>query len=144
MGSDVFRFDALLKIRENLRDERHRDLAALDAQKALLLDEILRLSNDSANNLSQWSAAQRQSPPDTRLLARFGVRQKKIALQKETKNAELEQLDGKIAEQTALFEEAVRDVRILENLRERKLQERLNDERDHERKRLDEIGSKPS
>lgn len=144
MSSDVFRFDTLLKIREQRRDERRRERSAAEADKDAKLDALARLESESRDNLAQWRLAQEKASLDPAGLKRYRTRQDRLTGEKEKLLAELEQADRRLDERTRLFEEAVRDVRVLENLRERKIQQRRTAELDGERKALDEIGSKPS
>ena len=120
MGSDHFRFDTLLKIRENLRDQRRVELSAAERlrdESASRLAESERLLKESR---AQWRKAMEGSAPPLDRIARFRNYQDRLLERQKSEQARLTELTAQLDHRRALFEEAVRDVRILENLRRKK------------------------
>lgn len=137
-----FRMSTLLKLREAARDERRAQLAQafradalleqeqkrVEGELAAMQDELRRASGPGAVNVDRILDAQRF---ELALKAQKG----QLAQQREQVGAEIER------RRQALVE-ADREVRVLENLRERQRDRWREEESLRDIKRLDEVAQK--
>lgn len=144
MSSDSFRLDPLIKIRENLRDERRRELAKAETEAQFERLRLTEAEKELDKNLADWSAAAEKTSPSIEALSQLQRHRDRLRRLHSEIAARLTRLDGEAERVRKLFDEAVRDVRVLENLKERKRDERSADERKTEQKELDEIASRKS
>jgi len=141
MAGFIFRLKTLLRLRESRRDECRASLA-----EAYRIDEVLKGQIDSLcrelDALREF--CRRNASPGTididrlveaqryELVAR--AQQQKIAKQREAVAAEIERRRDALVD-------ADREVRVLEKLRERQIEQHRRDEELREAKRLDEVAS---
>lgn len=144
MGSDVFRFDSILKIRENLRDSRRVQVEELLRQRDERSAERQTRCAERERNLLLWRACLEETPPRPDRLEAFRSHHDRLTAQVAETDQKIAELDAQLAIEQPLFAEAVRDVKILENLKERRHEEFLQTLRGREQNEADERPSKPT
>jgi flagellar export protein FliJ len=140
MARFKFRLDTLLRLREALRDQRRGELAqAYEAEQILGQHDAEIDSQIEAMVGDRRDASAAQVNVD-RLME---TQQYEMILQAEKRTIaqQREQLDEEIERRRDALVQADRDVRVLENLRERHLQRHRQREQQIEAKQLDEIGT---
>lgn len=136
MATDPFRFDTLLKIRENLRNDRRRELSAAERAQEEAAERLAETERLLAANLDRWRQA--LAAPNAERISRFREHQNRLLERQTAERNELADLNARTEERRALFDEAVRDVRILENLRRKKEEIQAESARKAEQKGNDE------
>ncbi len=139
MGKFKFRLATLMRIRQQVRDQRRGQLAeAYDAesqlkQRAEDLNQDLRQLNDEYRR-----AGGTGSVDVDRLLAaqRYEV---VLRSQRQQLREQIDMLATEIERRRLALVEADRDVRVLEKLREKQLRRHREEEGRRETKRLDEV-----
>ena len=136
MATDPFRFDTLLKIRENLRNDRRRELTAAESAHEEAAGRLAETERLLAANLDRWRRS--LAAPNAERISRFREYQNRLLERQTAERNELAELNAQREERRALFDEAVRDVRILENLRRKKEEIQAESARKAEQKGNDE------
>ncbi|MDO4586364.1 MAG: flagellar export protein FliJ [Planctomycetia bacterium] len=135
-----FRFDSLLKIRENIRDEKKMALEILLNAQSELHKKIDNQNRFICQHIDRWKQEQKGTVlPELLIQFRNHLEhlksvQKKLQQQLNDLNAEIE---GKRIE----LNEANQDVKVLENLREKINEKNQEKTKRLEQKELDEMAS---
>jgi flagellar export protein FliJ len=139
MSKFKFRLATLLRLREQTRDERRLELAAAYRVDDVLNRQLQRMEMELGR---LWSECRKTAGPGEVNVDRLvemqryeltvKVQQSQVIRQREGVRAEIER-----RHQTLL--EANREVRVLENLRDKQAAQHRQDEDYRERKRLDEV-----
>lgn len=136
-----FRFETLLKIRESERDSKKDEY--LDAENrrlacAALLDSLGReleaLQNESRNS--------RVGVFNPQLIARNIDYREKIAAKFEETSRSLNSLTEEAERLNQELNEAIKEVKVLENLKEREAERSLDESRRRHNKEMDEIAGR--
>lgn len=141
MSAFQFRLQTVLRIREDERHQRQRQLAEAQRAEDLLQAQRLELQAELAVHRSAHVKATSPGSLDVdRLLsaerfeALLRAEDRRLGEQLQTLSAEVERRRQALAD-------AHREVRVLENLRERQAERHRQDEAARERRTLDEVGS---
>ena len=135
-----FRFDPLIKIRENLRDQRRRELTQAEADADFERLRLAEAEKALEKNLADWNAAADESSPSVETLALLQRNRDRLRRIRTEIADNTARLDKEVEQRRTAFDEAVRDVRVLDQLRERRRNEESADEKKTEQKELDEMG----
>ena len=135
-----FRFDPLIKIRENLRDQRRRELTQAEADADFERLRLAEAEKALEKNLADWNAAADESSPSVETLALLQRNRDRLRRIRPEIADNTARLDKEVEQRRTAFDEAVRDVRVLDQLRERRRNEESADEKKTEQKELDEMG----
>ena len=136
--SQSFRLEPMLKLREQTRDERRRELAPAYEAQRILEDQLAEISSEQETSLRH-----------TRRLAAPGelsveglLNSRRYESQLKSRVAELQQqmsqVLAEVERRRILLMEADRDVKVLEKLREREREQQVETARKREGKQLDE------
>lgn len=139
MSRFTFRLAGLLRLRESTRDERRAALA-----EAFRVDDVLRRQMDrlDAEVAGLRDACRRAAGPGTVDLDHLVEAQRyetALRSQREAILRQRETVAAEIERRRQALVEADRDVRVLEKLRERQLEQHTREEARREVKRLDEV-----
>ena len=142
MAKFKFRLATLLQLREVTRDECRTELAQAYRADEIVEQEQERIKAEAAEleNESRSAASPGQLDVDRLLEARryclvLGAQQRNVATQREAIAEEIERRRGKLVE-------ANRDVRVLEELRDRQQRRHRDNENRLEVKALDEVAAR--
>ncbi|MDO5581152.1 MAG: flagellar export protein FliJ [Planctomycetia bacterium] len=138
-SSHKFRFESLLHIRENLRDTKTFELARIQKEFQLLEDRLHREQQEISDLQADWKRSQQKGELDVDLLIRFRNRQDYLIGKKKETESEMHLLQEKVDEKRKELDNAVRDVKVLENLRDKDLENHLANERLMESNRIDDF-----
>ncbi len=136
-----FRFETLLKIRESERDSKKDEY--LDAENrrlacAALLDS-LRHELEALQNESRSSRVGAFNP---QLIARNNDYREKVAAKYEETSRSLSSLTEETERLNQELNEAIKEVKVLENLKEREEERSLDESRRRHSKEMDEIAGR--
>lgn len=132
MAEPHFRLEPLLKIREEVRDGKRRTLSVAEIARDGLAAELADVRRKIDAVTDDWRAALERPSPNPAELGRFRDYQDRLARRESALLKKMTDADGEIAGLRAEFDESVRDVRILEKLRDRKREEALQQRRKEE------------
>ncbi|MDD2715500.1 MAG: flagellar export protein FliJ [Candidatus Wallbacteria bacterium] len=138
MNKFKFKPDNILKLRQAKSDEIKTEMARLLSQKATLILKIESLNSLVFSSLSDLKKVDRMTISDIR------DRQERLLSLKGAKEAaelELQNLELQIGNVRTKFMQAMRDLKIMENLRDKKLREFEKSRGRTEQKTLDEQGT---
>ncbi len=139
MAHFVFRLATLLKVREATRDERREELGKAHEAEAILNERKQELDRESQEAAAwQGGGSMIGSINVDRLLG--GLRYELVLdAQRQALAQQEEQLQAEIERRRQNLVEADREVRVLEKLRERQLEEYEHQELLKQQKEMDEI-----
>ncbi|GAB4128680.1 flagellar export protein FliJ [Thermopirellula anaerolimosa] len=142
MASFRFRLQTILRLRENERDERRRELAqAVQAKE--VLEEYERQTAAEWQRLNErLRDCSRVGEVQVDLMLNLRRYQMTVAAQRDVLKGQMEQVEQEIERRRERLAEADRQVRVLEMLRERQLEEYRREENRLETKILDEMGTR--
>ena len=136
-----FRLNSLLKIREGIRDLRMSELGQLTAAEKEIRLELDQWEEKLVELRLRWQEAQQCESPNVETLNRFFEYHRHLQKQKEETALRLQAAESKVLAKRAELDEAVKGVKILENLRQRQ-QEAWDEARQREDLRqMDELSS---
>ncbi len=139
MAHFVFRLATLLKVREATRDERREELGKAHEAEAILNERKQELDRESREAAAWQSGGSMIGSINVdRLLG--GIRYELVLdAQRQVLAQQEEQLQAEIERRRQNLVEADREVRVLEKLRERQLEEYEHQELLKQQKEMDEI-----
>ncbi|NMC20210.1 MAG: flagellar export protein FliJ [Thermogutta sp.] len=142
MATFRFRLQTILRLRENERDERRRELAqALQAKE--VLEEYERRTAEEWEGLNiRLRDCSRAGEVQVDLMLNLRRYQMTVAAQREALKQQMAQVEEEIERRRERLAEADRQVRVLELLRERQFEQYRREEDRLETKMLDEVGSR--
>ncbi len=142
MAKFQFRLATLLRLREQVRDERRAQLAQVYQADAILRQEQERLGRE----LEELNAAGRKAcgPGALNVDQLLNTRRYELVLMSQQQDLKKKQkmLDEEIVRRREALAEANRQVRVLELLRERQLTRLRAEENREEMKLLDEVAGR--
>ncbi|MBQ6621142.1 MAG: hypothetical protein IJH68_13455 [Thermoguttaceae bacterium] len=124
-----FRLDRILKIREHQRDLRRQALSLIEEEHLACLDQLRRFDEQLREHCLLWRKAQNAASIDANQLVLFSQTQDRLLRDRRQKEEELTEIQTRLTEARTLFDEAVREVRVLEKLKEKKAEENRRDNR---------------
>ncbi len=142
MAAFRFRLQTILRLREKERDERRRELAQSIQARQILEDHQQQVAaewqalNERLRDCSQAGEVQ------VDLMLALRRYQMMVAAQREFLAQQMVQVDEEMARRRERLMEADRQVRVLEMLREKQLEEFRQEEKRAETKVLDEVGAR--
>lgn len=144
MAKYKFRLQTLLKIRENIRDEKRSELA-----KAYEADSILKQQLEEVESERQTlkhQTRQATEPGTINVDALLGTHRYELILDAQEKviQQRREKIDTEIERRRRLLVEADRQVRILEKLREKQEMRHEKELQKLEIKQMDEVANRRS
>ncbi|NMC20213.1 MAG: flagellar export protein FliJ [Thermogutta sp.] len=142
MATFRFRLQTILRLRENERDERRRELAqALQAKE--VLEEYERRTAAEWESLNiRLRDCSRAGEVQVDLMLNLRRYQMTVAAQREALKQQMAQVEEEIERRRERLAESDRQVRVLELLRERQFEQYRREEDRLETKMLDEVGSR--
>ncbi|NUQ62436.1 MAG: flagellar export protein FliJ [Pirellulales bacterium] len=138
MAKFTFRLATLLKIREAARDERRAELAQAYQADAALQEEHRRLAELLAQMADVYRNASAPGVIDVERLLETQRHDMLVRVQIQYLEKQRAAVAEEIERRRAVLAEANRQVKVLENLRERQLERHREEEGLRERKQLDE------
>lgn len=130
----------LIKLRENRRDQQLHNLLDAEHNENALRDRIRELERLLEQNLHEWRRTESCQPVPLEELKQLEAQRRELhRLQKEAL-AQLAEAAEATEEERARLSAAVREVRVLENLRDRKEQEAAVTAKKMEQRDLDRNG----
>lgn len=135
-----FRFDSLLKIRENIRDEKKMALEILLNAQSELHKKIDAQNRFIRQHIDRWKLEQKGTVlPE--LLIQFRNHQEYLKSVLKTLQQQLSDLNAEIEEKRIELNEANQDVKVLENLKEKINERNQESAKRLEQKEQDEMAS---
>lgn len=134
-----FRFESLLHIRENVRDTKTFELAQLQNEYQQLEDRLLHEKQAITDHQILWKRHQQKGELDVDLQIHFRNRQNDLIEKRNRTETEKDLLQNKMDQKREELDLAVRDVKVLENLREKDYEKYLANERLLESNRMDDL-----
>jgi flagellar protein FliJ len=142
MAMFKFRLATLLKIREAARDERRSHLAQAYQADAILQEEQERVGQSLVDLLDEYRAAALPGTVSVDRLMESQRHEMLLKMQRQQLQQQREMIGQEIERRRAALAEANREVKVLENLRERQ-QERYREEENRlDIQRLDEVAQR--
>lgn len=137
-----FNLQAVLTVREHAEKERQRALGVLLAQMKSLEDELTALDQANKSSAEDLRDSRLIGPIDLAFLA--GHRRYVLANERKARTVlqKMALLQREIEQARALLVEAARDRKVVEKLRERKLDAWRQNLARMEQQEIDEVGSK--
>lgn len=120
MAKESFRLDRILKIRQHQRDLKRQSLALIEEEHLACLDELRQSDERLREHCLLWRKAQNAASIDTNQLVFFSRTQDRLLRDRQQKEKELAEIRTRLSEAQTLFDESVREVRVLEKLKEKK------------------------
>ena len=117
------KFAPLIKLRENTRDRQQQELAAASSREDAVRTRIAQLEEELRTNLEKWRQAETRTPLPLDELRLFEARHRELIRRKEEAARELALAAETTRQARGRLGEAVKNVRILENLRDRRQSE---------------------
>lgn len=142
MASFRFRLQAILRLRENERDERRRELGQALQAKQVLEEYERRMAAEWESLNTRLRDCSRAGEVQVDLMLNLRRYQMTVAAQREVLKQQMAQVEEEIERRRERLAEADRQVRVLEMLRERRFEEYRREEDRLETKMLDEVGSR--
>lgn len=141
MAAFKFSLDALLRVREHVKDEKRWELRALNDTRRRMESEIAALEQElgAAAVMLAGHEGEIFSAIDLKLL---GEHTQRIASRIQIKRAELQRFDEQLIAKRAELVEAMRAVKMLEQLRKRQLDKFRREQDMKEQKFLDEVAQR--
>ena len=141
MGSFEFRLQSVLRVREAERDEKRSQLAEAYHVEQVLKGQASQLSDELAD--VQQEIRNRSKPGQIDVDHLLASHRHAIAVRAQQAQlaAQMEQVQTEIQRRRTLLVEADKQVRVLEKLRQRRLQQHRQGQQQAEIKTLDEISA---
>jgi flagellar FliJ protein len=139
MGKFKFRLATLLRLREATRQDRRAELAEAYRVDDVLRQQLARLENELAALSAQCRKTVEPGEVDVDRLVEAQRYQVALRSQEFQIGRQIEAVQAEIQRRHQNLLEANREVRVLENLRDKQAFQHLQEEDRRERKRLDEI-----
>ncbi len=117
------KFAPLIKLRENTRDRQQQELAAAASREGSLRSRSAQLEEELRTNLEKWRQAETREPLPIDELRLFEARHRELTRRKEETARELTLAAETTRQARGRLGEAVKNVRVLENLRDRRQSE---------------------
>lgn len=117
------KFAPLIKLRENTRDRQQQELAAAASREGALRARFAQLEEQLRTNLEKWRQAETRDPLPIDELRLFEARHRELTRRKEEIARELALAAETTHQARGRLGEAVKNVRVLENLRDRRQSE---------------------
>ena len=117
------KFAPLIKLRENTRDRQQMELVSAESQESALRALAVRLDGELRDNREKWRQAESRSPVQLDELRLFEARHRELTRRKEETLRELARAAEATHAARSRLGEAVKNVRVLENLRDRRQSE---------------------
>ncbi|MBO7725262.1 MAG: hypothetical protein J6S40_02235 [Thermoguttaceae bacterium] len=114
------KFAPIIKLRENTRDRQQMEVAAAVSEESALRARAARLDEELRTNLEKWREAETRRPVPLDELRLFEARRRELTRRKEETLRELTLAAEKTNRARGRLGEAVKNVRVLENLRDRR------------------------
>ncbi len=134
-----FRLETLLKLRRTARDARREELAQAYEAERVLMERAQQLADDIEQSRAQLRGVARPGAIDVDALLAANRFELVLQAQRQQLAEQSRQLADEIERRRGLLIEADRAARVLERLRERKLDEHERRAQSQEIKQLDEI-----
>ncbi|MGI5831265.1 MAG: hypothetical protein ACOX6D_01850 [Thermoguttaceae bacterium] len=127
---------SLIKLRENSRDQRRLALLDAESREQALRTKIVELDALLEQNQAEWRQAETRRPIPLEELRLCEARQQELSRLKKETAFELLRAAGAVSEARNKLRESVREVKVLENLRDRKESEAAVAEKKSEQKKM--------
>ena len=114
------KFAPIIKLRENTRDRQQMEVAAAVSEESALRARAARLDEELRTNLEQWREAETRRPVPLDELRLCDARRRELTRRKEETLRELTLAAEQTNRARGRLGEAVKNVRVLENLRDRR------------------------
>ncbi len=142
MATFRFRLQTVLRLRENERDDRRRELGQALQAKQVLEEYERRMAAEWESLNVRLRECSRAGEVQVDLMLHLRRYQMTVAAQREVLKQQMAQVEEEIERRRERLAEADRQVRVLEMLRERRFEEYRREEDRLETKMLDEVGSR--
>lgn len=142
MATFRFRLQTILRLRDNERDQRRKDLAQALQAKDVLEEYERQIAAEWESLNHRLRDCSREGEVRVDLMLDLRRYQMTVAAQREVLKQQMAQVEEEIERRRERLAEADRQVRVLEMLRERQLEEYRREEDRLETKMLDEVGSR--
>lgn len=142
MATFRFRLQTILRLRDNERDQRRRELAQALQAKGVLEGYERQIAAEWESLNHRLRNCSREGEVRVDLMLDLRRYQMTVAAQREVLKQQMAQVEEEIERRRERLAEADRQVRVLEMLRERQLEEYRREEDRLETKMLDEVGSR--
>lgn len=142
MPAYKFRLATLMKLRESVRDERRAFLAEAYEAERILLERLHEVEETLSALRNGLRSAMGPGTIDVDRLIESQRYELMLKAHVSQMNQQRKMLEEEIERRRQALMLADRDVRVLEKLRERQLEEHRQQENLQEIKRLDEVGSR--
>ena len=139
MSGEAFRLDPLIKIRESERNSAREELRKAESAVREARARLEELDRDLESNLSEWNRTANGATLAVGALVRLRARREHLQKEREQASATLAEFQAEVDRRCAAFGETVKEVRILENLKERKLGEKSESDQRAEQKTQDAL-----
>ncbi|HOA50896.1 MAG: flagellar export protein FliJ [Thermogutta sp.] len=140
----TFRLETVLRIREQERDERKRELEQAYAARDILLRQRDALEAERQHLGAALRESLQQGSIDADQMLAWRRYEAVLNAQREYLTKQLSAIEGEIEKRQLALMEANREVRILEVLRDKQRTAHEKQERAREGKKLDEIANRRS
>ena len=117
------KFAPLIKLRENTRDRQQLEVAGAASQESALRVRVAQLDGEIRTNMEKWREAETRQPVPLDELRLFESRHRELTRRKDETLRELTLAAEKTRQARGRLGEAVKNVRVLENLRDRRQSE---------------------
>ena len=117
------KFAPLIKLRENTRDRQQLELVSAESQEGALRSRAALLDREIRENREKWRHAETRSPVPLDELRLFEARHRELTRRKEETLRELARAAETTRTARGRLGEAVKNVRVLENLRDKRQSE---------------------
>lgn len=138
MGKTPFRFESILKVRENRRDQIAQELQALLTQKEELTKRLEEATDANIQHEKQWEQEVQKDSPRPAILPSFMEHHRVLNSRCEAIKTQLEQLQSAIESKRRELTESVSDVKLMEKIRENDQEKQQQSEQKAEEKMMDE------
>jgi flagellar FliJ protein len=139
MAMFKFRLATLLKLREAARDERRAQLAQAYQADAILEEQQGQIAQSLADLQAEYRVASAPGEVNVDRLLAAQRHEMLLKAQRQQIQQQREAVAQEIERRRAVLAEANRDVKVLENLRERQLERYREEENRLDIRRLDEV-----
>lgn len=136
------KLETVQKIRERIRDQKKIELSALLAEKNSLLEEEEKLQQKLADHLAAWHSLQEEKSVAIERNIRFIQYQNQLSSQQNDLRQRLTQCRLALDEKRKELEEAGRDLKIVENLRQREEDRQQEKSRRDDQKKMDDLAGR--
>ncbi len=137
MARFKFRLDILLRLAINKEEEAKKELASWQKRLLEAQESLQRILNEVTNSLNEKSSKRNINE----ILLYEAYLESLRTRQKKTEN-DIEYFTGERDKAILKLQETIKERKILEKLKEKKLEQHVFEENQKEQKEADEIGSK--